>query len=134
MADTLQLTVVTPERALVDEAVDQVQVPGMNGYLGLLPGHAALFSELKTGELSYTQGGRSVSLAISRGFVEVMADAVRVLADVAEAADRIDIERATKARGRAEEHISGSSDNTDYTRAQDAIQRADTRLSVVGKK
>ena len=134
MPHTLQLTVVTPERALVDEAVDQCQVPGLNGYLGLLPGHAALFSELTTGELSYAQGDRPVTLAISGGFVEVMDDAVRVLADVAEAAERIDVERATKARGRAEEHLAGGSDDTDYTRAQAAIDRADTRISVAGKK
>jgi len=134
MADTLQLTVVTPERALVDQIVDQVQVPGMNGYLGILPGHAPLFSELTTGVLSYTEGGRSVSLVISRGFVEVMENAVRVLANVAEAAEGIDVERATKARGRAAEHISGGGDDTDYTRAQAAIDRADTRLRVAGKK
>ena len=133
MADTLQLTVVTPERAMVDEAVDQVQVPGTNGYLGFLPGHAPLFSELTTGTLSYTQDGRSVSLVISGGFVEVMDDAVRVLADVAEAAESIDVERATKARDRAEEHISRAGGDTDYTRAQAAIDRANSRISVAGK-
>jgi len=133
MVDTLKLTVVTPERALVDEAVDHCQIPGMTGYLGILPGHAPLFSELATGELSYTQGSRSVSLAISQGFVEVMEDTVRVLADVAEAAQSINVERATKARERAKNHLLGADDATDYTRAQAAIERANTRLKVVEK-
>lgn len=133
MADTLKLTVVTPERALVDETVDQCQIPGMTGYLGILPGHAPLFSELGTGELSYTQGNRSVSLAISQGFVEVLEDAVRVLADVAEVAESINVERATEACERAKTHLSDAADDTDYTRAQAALERANTRLKVVEK-
>jgi len=134
MADTIQLTVVTPDRALVDEAVDELQVPGLNGYLGVLPGHAPLFSELTIGELSYRQAGRSESLAISRGFVEVMDNAVRVLADVAEPAGSIVVERATQARTRAQELISSGGDDTDYPRAQAAVERAESRLKIAKKK
>ena len=134
MADLLHLTVVTPEKALIDEMADEVRAPGLGGYLGVLPGHAPLFSELQTGILNYTQNGRTETFVISRGFVEVMDNAVRVLADVAEAPSDIDVGRATAARKRAEERIAGGTDDTDYTRAQSSVERADTRLRVAGKQ
>lgn len=134
MTDAIHLTVVTPERNLVDEVVDEVQVPGLNGYLGVLPGHAPLFSELRTGELTYRQRGRTHALAISRGFVEVLDNAVRVLSEVAETAMAIDVGRATQARARAEQRIAGGDGDTDYTRAQEALERAAVRLEVARKK
>lgn len=133
MADLLHLTVVTPERALIDETVAAVCVPGAGGYLGVLPGHAPLFSELQTGVLEYTRDGRTETLVISRGFMEVLENDVRVLANVAESRADIDVERAAASGKRAEERIASGSNDTDYLRAQESFERAATRLKVAGK-
>src|SRR3954447_25821700 len=98
MAELLELEIATPERQLVREEVTEVQLPGKDGYLGILPGHAAMLSQLGVGYLSYTSGGQRRYLSVHRGFVEVVADHVRVLADLAERAEEIDIERARRAR------------------------------------
>jgi F-type H+-transporting ATPase subunit epsilon len=84
MADTLQLEVATPEKQVVNKAVDSVQIPGADGYMGILPGHAALLSELGQGELSFLAGGQTETLKISGGYVEVRDNHVRVLADKVE--------------------------------------------------
>ena len=84
MADKIQLEVVTPERRVLAETVDMVTVPGLGGELGILPGHTSLVSELQTGVLTYVQDGKSTSLQVSGGFVEVRDDQVSVLADTAE--------------------------------------------------
>src|SRR2546423_922374 len=94
MADQLQLEVVTPERRLLSESVNAVTVPGRNGEMQILPGHAALISELKTGVLTYNQGGTNVQLHVSGGFIEVNDDRVSVLSEIAERPDEIDIARA----------------------------------------
>ena len=134
MADELlDLTVVTPERALVHEKVAEVQVPGEEGYLGLLPGHAPLFSQLTVGELSYRQGNTEHSIAIAEGFVEVFDDEIRVLADVAEPSAELDVERATEALGRAEALVSGGSDDVDYPRALAALECAKLRIRLGGR-
>jgi F-type H+-transporting ATPase subunit epsilon len=130
MANALELTVVTPERALIRETVDEVQVPGLNGYLGLLPGHAPLFSELSIGELSYVRRGEKTSIALAGGFIEISDDNVHVLAGAAEPAAEIDVERASAARSRADEWISKGGEDVDYARALDARKRAEVRLSV----
>jgi F-type H+-transporting ATPase subunit epsilon len=134
MADGLNLTVVTPERALIQEDVDQVQVPGLGGYLGLLPGHAPLFSELAIGELSYTREGEKHSIVLAKGFVEISSDKVRVLADVAEAEADIDVDRANEAKQRAEDRISKGGDDIDFPRAQAALARATIRIAIAGQK
>jgi F-type H+-transporting ATPase subunit epsilon len=134
MAETLDLTLVTPERSLIQRKVDEVQVPGLGGYLGLLPGHAPLFSELHVGELVYTLEGEAHSIAIAGGFVEVLDDEVRILADVAEPAGEIDVERATQARDRADTLISGGGEDVDYPRAIAALNRAAVRVQVAGKR
>jgi F-type H+-transporting ATPase subunit epsilon len=91
----LQLQLVSPERMLVDEQVDEVQVPGLDGYMGILPGHAPLLSELMPGGvLSYRTGGAEKVLAVYGGFVEVQPDRVRILADFAERKEEINIEKA----------------------------------------
>lgn len=126
---SLQLKVTTPERALVDEQVRSVQVPGLGGYLGVLPGHAPLFSELSIGELSYATDGGTHSLAVAGGFVEVLDDEVRVLADIAESSNEIDVERAEKAHSRAVDRFARGG-QIDYPRAQAAQQRASVRLRV----
>ncbi len=84
MADTFQIDIVTPEKLLVSQRADSAQIPGKDGYMGILPGHAALLSELGDGELSYTLGGKTGTLHVTGGYVEVRGDHVRVLADKAE--------------------------------------------------
>lgn len=137
MAQLLQLTVVSPERALVDVEAQEVVVPGLGGYLGILPGHAPLFSELSIGLLSYRSGGGGGNLAISGGFVEVLNDQVRVLATVAESGADIDAARAKEAYRRAQARLRGEGageDPVDYDRALRAAHRASARLEVVGRK
>jgi F-type H+-transporting ATPase subunit epsilon len=129
----IKLTIVTPERSLLSEDVDELQLPGAAGYLGVLPGHAPLFTELKVGELSYRKGNTWTSLAVAWGFAEVLPDQVRVLAETAERAGEIDLERAKRSKERAEERLSKGGD-IDYDRAQIALQRALIRIQVAQKK
>ena len=114
----IQLSIVTPERSLLNEQVDELQIPGADGYLGVLPGHAPLFTELKVGELSYRKGNTWTSLAVAWGFAEVLPDQVRVLAETAERAQEIDLERATRAKERAEQRLSERRRDVDYDRAR----------------
>jgi F-type H+-transporting ATPase subunit epsilon len=129
----IKLTIVTPERSLLGEDVDELQLPGAAGYLGVLPGHAPLFTELKVGELSYRKGNTWTSLAVAWGFAEVLPDQVRVLAETAERAGEIDLERAKRSKERAEERLSKGGD-IDYDRALIALQRALIRIQVAQKK
>ena len=130
---SIKLTIVTPERSLVSEDVDELQIPGASGYLGVLPGHAPLFTELKVGELSYRKGSTWTSLAVAWGFAEVLPDQVRVLAETAERASEIDLERATHAKERAEERLKKTSADVDYDRARVALERAIIRIQVARK-
>jgi F-type H+-transporting ATPase subunit epsilon len=130
----MQLTIVTPERSLVSEQVDEIQIPGAGGYLGVLPGHAPLFTELQVGELSYRKGSNWTSLAVAWGFAEVLPDQVRVLAETAERAHEIDLERALKAKERAEQRLTRGGDDVDYDRARIALQRALIRIQVAQKR
>src|SRR5437867_6478065 len=134
MADkTIELTIVTPERAVVDEAVDELQIPGAAGYFGVLPGHAPLFSELKVGEVSYRKGDLWVYLSVAWGFVEVQSNHVRILAETAERAHEIDLERAMRAKQRAEQRIARGGEDVDYGRALVALERALIRIQVARK-
>jgi len=105
MPDTIELEIATPERELVRESVSDVQIPGKDGYLGILPGHAALLGMLGTGALAYTAGGRKRKLAIQGGFVEVQSDQVRVLANIAERGEEIDVNRARSDLAAAESQM-----------------------------
>src|SRR5216110_1342624 len=106
MADgAITLIIVTPEREVVHEEVDELEIPGSEGYFGVLPGHAPLFSELKVGEVSYRKGTRWTFLAVAWGFVEVQPNHVRILAETAERAHDIDLDRALRAKQRSEERI-----------------------------
>jgi F-type H+-transporting ATPase subunit epsilon len=131
-SDSLQLVVVTPERQLLRENAGEVQLPGERGYLGILPGHAPLITELGIGELSYhTQGGKEPShLAIMSGFAEVLPDRVTVLAETAEFAEEIDLERARQALERARATIASNAPDMDWERATAALQRALVRIKV----
>jgi F-type H+-transporting ATPase subunit epsilon len=134
LPESLELQVVTPARLMVQERVDEAQVPGRNGYLGILPGHAPLLSELQMGELSYRQGNRWTYLSAFWGFVEVLPDRVIVLAEMAERGEEIDVDRAREARERAEDRLKHAADpDVDLVRAQAALQRALVRLQVAGK-
>src|SRR5579864_3628312 len=129
MADNaIKLIVVTPEREVVREEVEELQVPGSEGYFGVLPGHAPLFSELKVGELAYRKGTRWTFLAVAWGFAEVLPDQVRILAETAERAHDIDLERAQRARQRAEELIARGGEDVDYNKALVALERALIRI------
>jgi F-type H+-transporting ATPase subunit epsilon len=135
MPDTFQLEIVTPEKQVVkDVAAEETQIPGLNGYLGILPGHAPLISELKAGELTYKAGGTTHTLAVAWGFVEVLPDKVTILAETAERPQEIDVPRAEKAKARAEERLKSNNPEVDYDRAEDALERAETRLKVASEK
>ena len=129
MAVTLE--VATPSRLVVSESVDEVVVPGIEGYFGVLPGHAPLLSTLGIGELTYRSGRDEHYLAVAGGFAEVRNDKVIVLADSAERPEEIDRERAARARERAERRLGGrSQEDIDYTRCAAALAQALTRLQV----
>jgi len=129
LPDALTLEVVTPERAVVRESVAEVQLPGRAGYLGILPGHTPLLTELATGALSYRQGAQTHRVAVTGGFAEVLPDRVIVLAEAAERAGEIDAARARAALAAAEKQLSGGA-GTDWETVQEAIARARTRLAV----
>jgi len=128
---SLTLEIVTPDRALVAEQVDEVEVPGSEGYFGVLPGHAPLLSSLHVGELWYRKGQEKHYLAIAFGFVEVLPDKVTVLAQIAERAEDIDLARAEQAMSRAEGRVKvpGAPD-IDFERARIAMMKALIRLQV----
>jgi F-type H+-transporting ATPase subunit epsilon len=134
MADNLiNLVIVTPEREVVREDVEELEIPGSEGYFGVLPGHAPLFSELKVGEVAYRKATRWTFLAVAWGFVEVQPDQVRILAETAERAHEIDVDRAMRAKERAEEMISRGGEDVDYNRALVALERAIVRIQVSQK-
>ena len=127
----LALEIVTPERSLVNEQVDEVQLPGSEGYFGVLPGHAPLLSTLQVGELWYRVGQEKHYLAIAFGFVEVLPARVTVLAQIAERPQDIDVPRAEAARKRAEERLARSpQSDLDFERARIALTKALMRLHV----
>ena len=130
MADTFQLEIVTPEKKVVETQAEEVQIPGKNGYLGILPGHAPLITELAVGEITYREAGGEQHLAAAWGFAEVLPDKVTILAETAERPSEIDVERARKSKERAEERLTSGKTEVDVDRALDALHRAETRLDV----
>ncbi len=134
MAETFKLEIVTPDKQVVADSAEELQLPGKRGYLGILPGHAPLITELDVGELSYRRDGRTVHLALAWGFAEVLPDKVTILAETAERAEEIDAARAQRAKERAEIRLQKLEPGTDFPRAANALQRALARLLVAGKK
>lgn len=126
----LRLEFVTPERAIVHDEVDEVELPGEEGYIGVLPGHAALLAALKTGEMWYRKGTERKYAFLAGGFAEIVPDRVSILAQVAERAEDIDLARAEASKRRAEERLAKPSSEVDYERARIALLRALTRLQV----
>ncbi|MGA8764054.1 MAG: F0F1 ATP synthase subunit epsilon [Candidatus Sulfotelmatobacter sp.] len=133
MADSFQLEIVTPEKKVVDTAAEEVQIPGKSGYLGVLPGHAPLITELAVGEITFRAGASTETLAVAWGFAEVLPDKVTILAETAERPADVDVERARKAKARAEQLLTSGDTNVDVDRALDSLHRAETRLDVAGK-
>lgn len=133
MADTFQLEIVTPEKKVVDTAAEEIQIPGKNGYLGILPGHAPLITELAVGEIIYRENSAEQRLAVAWGFAEVLPDKVTILAETAERPQEIDVERARKSKERAEQRLTSGNTEVEVDRALDALKRAETRLEVAGQ-
>ena len=135
MADsTFKLSVVSPERLVLSEEVEEAQVPGKNGCLGILPGHAPLMTELDIGELSYRQGDRTGYLAVTWGYCEVLSNQVIVLAECADRAEEVDRERAQASMDRANKRLANLQDpDIDFLRARTSLQRALIRVQVSQK-
>jgi F-type H+-transporting ATPase subunit epsilon len=134
MADTFQLEIVTPEKKVVETAAEEVQVPGKNGYLGILPGHAPLITELSVGEITFRENSTEQKLAVAWGFAEILPNKVTILAETAERPSEINVERAREAKERAEQRLTSGDTAVDVDRALDALQRAQVRLDVASGK
>jgi F-type H+-transporting ATPase subunit epsilon len=134
MPDLIDLEIATPERQLVREQVSQVQLPGKSGYMGILPGHAALLGQLGTGFLTFVLNGRKHTLSVHGGFVEVLPDHVRVLANVAERAEEIDIEKAKADLARANQEVINPALGVDPAVALEAMAWAQARVDAAAQK
>jgi F-type H+-transporting ATPase subunit epsilon len=133
MADTFELEIATPEHLVTREQVTEAQIPAANGMIGVLPEHAPLISELGIGELSYQAGGAKKLLVVSNGWVEVLKNHVRVLADRAERPGDIDVARAQASLKRAEDRLAqASAGGVDIERALNSMKRAQARIAAAG--
>jgi F-type H+-transporting ATPase subunit epsilon len=131
--DTFLLEIATPEKSLLKEQVSEAQIPGADGYLGILPEHAPLLSKLKPGLLTYKIGGKESVLAVHGGFVEVKDNHVRCLVDQAERAEEIDMARAEAARNKALAALNGGGIDIDIGDALAAAMRAEARVEAARK-
>jgi F-type H+-transporting ATPase subunit epsilon len=129
----LELQIVTPDRMIVEDRVDEVQVPGAEGYFGVLPGHTPLLAALTVGELWYRKGQEKIYVAIAYGFAEVLPDRVTILARLAERPEEVDLARAEAARKRAEDRLNHPKGDVDMERARVALIKAVTRIQVSGR-
>ena len=129
----IDLQIVTPDKMLVHEPVDEVEIPGTEGYFGVLPGHTPLLASLAVGELWYRKGQEKTFLSIAFGFAEVLPDRVTILAQLAETAEEIDIARAEEAKKRAEARLSQPKAEMDYERARVALMKSLARLQVASR-
>jgi F-type H+-transporting ATPase subunit epsilon len=132
--DSFQLEIVTPEKMVVRDTAESVQIPGLNGYLGILPGHAPLITELGAGEIAYRSNGQSHRFAVAWGFAEVLQDRVTVLAETVERADEIDVARAQRALARAEELLKSAQTADEFSHATGKVRVAQARIEVAQKK
>jgi F-type H+-transporting ATPase subunit epsilon len=126
---SIELQIVTPDKLLVREQVDEVEVPGTEGYFGVLPGHTPMLASLAVGEMWYRKGQEKTYLSLAYGFAEVLPDRVTILAQLAERAEDIDPVRAEEARKRAEARLANARD-VDYERARTALAKSLARLQV----
>jgi len=133
MASTIRMELVTPERLVLSEEVDEVVLPGFEGEFGALPGHTQFLAILNIGILRYRKGNETRKIALGGGYAEVTPERVVVMADTAEAADEIDVERAQRARDRAEAALKTLSlDDEAYAKAHAELQRALVRMAAGG--
>ena len=130
MPDTFALEIATPERLVIAERASEAQIPAKEGFIGVLPGHAPLLSEMGVGTLTYTVDGRARSIVISGGFLEVLPDFVRILASTAELPSEIDRARAEASLKRAQDRLNApASAGVDFPRALNAMKRAQARVA-----
>ena len=129
----LDLQIVTPDRLVVRERVDEVQIPGSEGYFGVLPGHTPLLAAIAIGEMWYRKGSNKTYISLAGGFVEVLPDGVTILARIAERADEIDADRVEAALKRAKERLTASGSEIDYERARIALAKSLSRLQVLSR-
>jgi F-type H+-transporting ATPase subunit epsilon len=135
MAESFQLEIVTPEKLVVNDDAEEAQIPGRNGYIGVLPGHAPLITELGAGEISYrSKGGRMQRFSVAWGFAEVLPNRVTVLAETVERADEIDLGRAKQALAKAEDSLKTAQSEEDFSTATAKIRRAEARIEVAQHK
>ena len=134
MPDTFQVEIVTPEKMLVKDQAEEMQIPGKRGYLGILPGHAPLITELGVGEMTYRKGGETHRFVVAWGFAEVLPDRVTILAEKADRPQEIDVAKAREHKQHAEGLLSAGKSEEDFTRAENEMRLADTQLGVAGKR
>jgi F-type H+-transporting ATPase subunit epsilon len=134
MPDTFHLEIVTPEKMVVRDTAEEMQIPGKNGYLGVLPGHAPLITELAVGEITYRNANTTHHLAVAWGFAEVLPDKVTILAETAERAEDVDVNRAESAKQRAETNLTKAASEEEFNKASGDLKRAETRIEVAEKK
>lgn len=130
MAETFEIEIVTPDKMVVRDVAEEAQIPAKDGFIGVLPGHAPLITELAIGKITYRTAGTTTQIAVAWGFVEVLPNKVTILAESAERAEDVDVARAQEAKQRAEERLRGGQTDVDYTRALNALHRAECRLDV----
>ena len=131
----LHLEIVTPERLAYEDDVDMVLVPGIDGEMGILPHHTPLVSLLGVGELKIRKGGSEESFAIAGGFLQVRPDKVVVMAETADLASEIDLEKAQQARAEAEQALeAGYVEGADLSAARAELQRALIRIRVAERR
>jgi len=134
MPDTFQLEIVTPEKLVVRDNAEEAQIPGANGYIGVLPGHAPLITELGAGEISYRSGGQLHRYATAWGFAEVLPDRVTVLAETVEPAEQIDVARAQQSLTKAEEALKSAQTEEEVSNDLADVRRAQARIEVAENK
>ena len=136
LPEKIELEVVTPERFVLDQKVESIEMPGRDGYLGILPGHAPLLTELGVGILTYQKGAEVRRLTVVNGYAEVLPDRVIVLAEVSERAEEIDVQRARTAAERAQSELAKATGapETDWQSASAALQRALVRVEAASKR
>jgi F-type H+-transporting ATPase subunit epsilon len=134
MAETIELEIVTPEKQVVRDQVEEIQIPGKAGYLGVLPGHAPLITELAVGEISYRKGGETTHLSVAWGFAEVLPNKVTILAETAERASEIDVPRAQESLKAAQARLAVADSEEKVDQELAAVRRAETRIEVAAKK
>jgi F-type H+-transporting ATPase subunit epsilon len=135
MAGNFLLEVVTPHRLVVSQEVEEITAPGVEGEFGVLSGHTPFFTTLKVGEVVYRTGKEERHMAVTWGFVEVLSDRVTILVEAAELAPEIDVERAKRARERAEKRLKQlSPEDKEFYSSMGALERAINRLTIANRR